>query len=197
MPKIFSEEKKRYLYRQLKENCVALMKEKGYRGFNIRDLAKMTGISPGTFYHFFASKEALILEIMKDCQNRLYQRFLDIYKLSGGVGREDFLKLYYCFFVEEEQNLYRYLSRDDLTALCLRSDHPFPLEAVKRAMLENAKLLVHPRKDINLNAVLNFIQLINLCIENRDILIQEEWTHTVERLLHNMAEEIFEEEGKP
>ena len=78
MPKIFSETRKQYLYKIIKQNCINLIREKGYRQLNIRELAKTTGISTGTFYNFYNSKEDLILSIMEDSQHNLQNRFFKI-----------------------------------------------------------------------------------------------------------------------
>ena len=85
MPKIFSDAKKQFLYKSIKQNCIDLMCKKGYKQLNIRELAKITGISTGTFYNFYDSKEALILSIMEDAQRDLENRFwkkifFDIYQ---------------------------------------------------------------------------------------------------------------------
>lgn len=193
MPKIFSTDKKQLLHELLKENCVNLIKDSGYKSLNIRDLAKTTGISAGTFYNFYHSKEDLILEIMNDCQNRLQNQFLEIYQNKGGVSRIDFIDLYYDFFMTDKNNVLQYLSRDDLTALLLRSDKKITLETAKNIILQNINLLSNPREHINLNAVINFTQLINLCIENKDLLVEEELTSTIKKLLDNLADELFQE----
>lgn len=194
MPKIFSDEKKQKLYVILKQNCIALIKEHGYKGFHIRDLARMTGLSAGTFYHFYPSKEDLIFEILHDCQDRLEMQFMEIHQLKGSVGRKEWIDLYNTFFITDPNNMLRYLSGDDLTSLFLRTDRKISFETVKNLIADNLKYLSSPKENINFNAVINFTQLINLCNENRDILVEEELTGTIQRLLENIADEIFEKE---
>lgn len=193
MPKIFSQDKKQQLYDLLKKNCILLMRERGYKGFNIRDLSRMTGISSGTFYHFYPSKEALIFSIMIDCQNRLQDQFALVYRNQGSVSRIDFINLYYHFFMIDESNILRYLSRDDLTMLFLRSNQNGSQDSIKDRMKANIQYIKKPKDNINFNAVINLIQIINLCIENSDLLIKEEFVNTIYRLLDNMADEIFME----
>ena len=53
MPKIFSDARKQSLYKIIKQNCINLIREKGYKQHNIKELAKTTGISTGTFYNFY------------------------------------------------------------------------------------------------------------------------------------------------
>lgn len=195
MPKIFSTEEKQKLYEMLKQNCLVLIKKRGYKGFNIRDLTRMTGISAGTFYHFYPSKENLIFEVMQDCQDRLKAQFMEIYKSKGCIGRQEFIDLYNTFFVTDKNNILRYLARDDLTSLFLHSGRKMTFETVENLIVHNLGFLSSPKENVNFNAVINFTQLINLCIENRDLLVEEELTGTINRLLENIADELFKKEA--
>ena len=186
MPKIFSETRKQYLYKIIKQNCINLIREKGYRQLNIRELAKTTGISTGTFYNFYNSKEDLILSIMEDSQHNLQNRFFKILECNGKITKSEFIDLYSFFFLKDESNIFRYLSRDDLTTILLRADRSQSFENIRTSM----------KKNINFNAVINFIQLVNLCLQNSDLLVKEEIESTVKKLLENITEQIFEEEYK-
>ena len=95
----------------------------------------------------------------------------------------------------DEKNIFRYLSRDDLTAILLRAEKKQSFDAIKISMEKNIKYIDKPKKNINFHAVINFIQLIHLCIENSDLLVKEEIENTVKKLLENLADEIFEEEA--
>jgi len=44
----------------------ALLREKGYSGLNIREVAERTGMGPATIYKYFGSKEGLALRVIKD-----------------------------------------------------------------------------------------------------------------------------------
>lgn len=195
MPKIFSDAKKQFLYKSIKQNCINLMRKKGYKQLNIRELAKITGISTGTFYNFYDSKEALILSIMEDAQRDLENRFWKLLECNRKITKVEFIDLYSFFFLRDEKNIFRCLSRDDLTAILLRAEKKQSFDAIKISMEKNIKYIDKPKKNINFHAVINFIQLIHLCIENSDLLVKEEIENTVKKLLENLADEIFEEEA--
>ena len=92
MPKIFSDARKRSLYKIIKQNCINLIREKGYKQLNIRELAKTTGISTGTFYNFYNSKEDLILSIMEESQHNLENRFFKILECNGKITKSEFVE---------------------------------------------------------------------------------------------------------
>ena len=195
MPKIFSDAKKQFLYKSIKQNCIDLMCKKGYKQLNIRELAKITGISTGTFYNFYDSKEALILSIMEDAQRDLENRFWKLLECNRKITKAEFIDLDSFFFLRDKKNIFRYLSRDDLTAILLRAEKKQSFDAIKISMEKNIKYIDKPKKNINFHAVINFTQLIHLCIENSDLLVKEEIENTVKKLLENLADEIFEEES--
>ena len=105
-----------------------------------------------------------------------------------------FIDLYSFFFLRDEKNIFRYLSRDDLTAILLRTERNQSFETIRTSMKKNIKYIDKPKKNINFNAVINFIQLVNLCLQNSDLLVKEEIESTVKKLLENITEQIFEEE---
>lgn len=98
--------------------------------------------------------------------------------------------------MKDESNIFRYLSRDDLTTILLRADRSQPFENIRTSMEKNIMYIDKPKKNINFNAIINFIQLVNLCLQNSDLLVKEEIESTVKKLLENNTEQIFEEECK-
>ena len=63
MPKIVDHE----LYRkELLQKCFDLFAQKGYGSLTIRQIAKEIGVSTGTLYHYFASKEDLFIQLIEE-----------------------------------------------------------------------------------------------------------------------------------
>lgn len=61
MPKIVDHE----CYRQeLLSQCFALFAKRGYHALTMREIAKGLGVSTGTLYHYFDSKEELFIQLM-------------------------------------------------------------------------------------------------------------------------------------
>lgn len=63
MPKIVD----RNLYRkELLSKCFDLFAQKGYGSLTMRQIAKEIGVSTGTLYHYFASKEELFTQLIEE-----------------------------------------------------------------------------------------------------------------------------------
>ncbi|PKM84242.1 MAG: TetR/AcrR family transcriptional regulator [Firmicutes bacterium HGW-Firmicutes-11] len=67
------EDKKLRLYRCGKE----LFSEKGFKDTNVADITKLAGVSVGTYYNYYASKEKLFMEIYLEENAKLKQSMID------------------------------------------------------------------------------------------------------------------------
>lgn len=53
-----------------------LVREKGYQNVTVRDICRRAGVSSGSFYHHYGSKEALVLEAYLHIDRQLTQEML-------------------------------------------------------------------------------------------------------------------------
>lgn len=73
MPKIVNRDK----YRQeLLMKSFDLFAQKGYSSITMRQLAQDIGVSTGTLYHYFPSKEALFLQLVEELEKQSILHFL-------------------------------------------------------------------------------------------------------------------------
>ncbi|MDF0528364.1 TetR/AcrR family transcriptional regulator [Tsukamurella sp. 8F] len=60
-----------------------LFATKGYAQTTVRDIAEAAGMLSGSLYHHFASKEAMLVEVLRDFMEGLLRRFTDIVDAGG------------------------------------------------------------------------------------------------------------------
>lgn len=48
--------------------------ESGYEGTHIRDIVRLSGLSPGTFYNYFGDKQTVFVELVADLVREIRQR---------------------------------------------------------------------------------------------------------------------------
>lgn len=87
MSRAFTEYENELIRKRLLEQGYKLFSIYGLKKTSIEEIAKATGISKGTFYKFFDSKEALFLGVIEQAENRIRQRILDVIDLPGPSGR--------------------------------------------------------------------------------------------------------------
>jgi AcrR family transcriptional regulator len=196
MPKIYSEEKRQELAEQLLEAGLDSIRRSGIKKLSIEELTKKVGIAQGTFYNFFPSKEMLIFFLAERYQTRVEDRMQAVIREKGFLERHDLKELYTCMMLEDNDNILRYLSRDDLQVLVTRLPKAcLSKVADTRSIVErNLTFVPHKKDTVDVDAVINWIQLMQLAIQNKDLLIEDGLRKIMLTLIENMLEEIFERE---
>lgn len=59
------------------DHTLALVKENGFHGTPMSQIAKQSDVAVGTIYHYFPSKEVLIVELYHYCKNKVHQFIFD------------------------------------------------------------------------------------------------------------------------
>jgi AcrR family transcriptional regulator len=77
MPRAFSEEEREIIRQQLREQGEKLFEVYGLRKTTVDDITQAVGISKGSFYLFYASKEELLLEILEQIESNLRDSILE------------------------------------------------------------------------------------------------------------------------
>ena len=67
MPKIVDRERYR---KELLQKCFDLFAQRGYGSLTMRQIAKNLGVSTGTLYHYFPSKQAIFVQLIEDITER-------------------------------------------------------------------------------------------------------------------------------
>ena len=170
-----------------------LIKYNGIKRMSIEELTKRVGIAQGTFYNFFNSKEMLVYELANAYHERLDQKTEEIIKSKGFLDREDLRELYYNMILKDEDNVYRFLKNDDIQALITRlpKDCLLKISDIKGELEKNLRYVNGKKEKCDLNAVINWIQVMNLTVENKDILEESGIEKIINKMIENMLDEIF------
>ena len=86
-----------------------IVTDSGHETLNMRDLARRAGVSATAIYHYFASKEALLLQIKLAAAEKLNLRIRAIDPQLDPHESLHQLGVQYIEFAEEHPNLYRLL----------------------------------------------------------------------------------------
>ena len=193
VPKIYSNEKRQEIANQLMIVGLELIKQHGLKKMSIHELTKRAGIAQGTFYNFFNSKEMLVYALADSYQQSIKDKLEEIIQTKGYLERNDLRELYNCMFLKDEHNVYRFLTREDLQNLSTRlpSDCLYKMTDIKTTMETNLRHVREKKEPYDLDAVINWLQLMNLTIQNKDILVETGIEKIILQLIENMLDELF------
>ncbi|WP_052344224.1 TetR/AcrR family transcriptional regulator [Bacillus ndiopicus] len=83
MPKIVSEQEKENIKNAMYIKGIELIRKKGMKRVTVDDIAAAVQIAKGSFYTYYHSKEEFLYHIMKQNEQALFDRILEIGSSSG------------------------------------------------------------------------------------------------------------------
>lgn len=97
MPKIVDHDQYR---KELLRKCFNLFAERGYAAITMRQIAQALGVSTGTLYHYFPSKEALFEQMVEDLNEVGFQKFA--IEVEKATTLEDRLDIAFDYLIQNE-----------------------------------------------------------------------------------------------
>lgn len=91
MPKHFQAEEKEKIYHRLIEEGKKSWERYGIKRTSVEDVCKAVGISKGSFYSFFDSKELYFMEILETSEKQIKESLMDVVLNQGGSAKERFI----------------------------------------------------------------------------------------------------------
>ena len=91
MPKHFEGKEKEIIYEGLLEEGRKSWGRYGIKRTNIEELCRAVGISKGSFYSFFDSKELLFMEILERSEQQIKSILMEVTLSHDGSGKEGFI----------------------------------------------------------------------------------------------------------
>jgi AcrR family transcriptional regulator len=161
MPKAFTEQEKELIRKRLLEQGHKQFSAYGLRKTNIEEVARAAGISKGAFYLFYASKEALFMDVVEQVEQRLRQELFAMVDLPGPSPRARlFALLRHALYRVKAVPLLQFLTGNDYDLLFRRvppetfqehvaHDRAFINELITRCRNAGIPLRVRPEEMIS------------------------------------------------
>ena len=129
-----SKEKASTTREQIIAAAYRVLAEQGYDAATIKAIAREAGVAPGLLHYYFASKDDLLIEVLKDISSRYMLRMQQLFRELpvDQLGKAGIAGALHRTFEEPEVYRLRY----ELFALGLRNP---VLQPVVRSLLENRR----------------------------------------------------------
>ena len=86
--------------RRLMEKAVELIGQRGYSGVSVNQICAECGVSKGTYYVYYNSKEDIVYYLASEFNEALYQRLNKELDYSGAVSARELYRRYVAVYVE-------------------------------------------------------------------------------------------------
>lgn len=176
MPKIFNEENKKAIQKELIECGFALLKQGGLHAVNIDVLTKNCFIAKGTFYNLFENKSDYLYHMMLFERARS-KEMLHLYLNENGQLSTNNLKNYLFWLFDENPNIFSYLTKEEQTRLISTWPDKYltNMNNDKETMHMLHALLECPRKNPSWELACNYMKLIAVSLTIKDIFISSHY----------------------
>ena len=188
MPKIFSEEDRDSIRKNLLENGRAMLEKKSYKDISVAEIAEESGIAKGTFYNFFGSKEEFFYEVMLLIRDNNRNELL---KAAEGPSREKLYKVLYKRYTTTK-TVYDYFTPEEMKIIFRRL--PEKMREADENSVELAKKLISActdSKNIKAEVVVNLMNIAASASANREFLNEKHYRETVSVLANAIADYIY------
>jgi AcrR family transcriptional regulator len=172
---------------RLMEAGMEVMARRGYHATRIDDVAKLAGVSHGTFYLYFANKDDLMLTLAERCATELGELTAQLGAISEGPsGRKevrrwltDFLALYRAYGVVIRSWVENQSSDPQLTRLGIEY-----LGVVSGTLIDRLAT-VHPEDaGLRVAALISLIERFTYLVVTRDLGDEAEVLDTAATIIH-------------
>lgn len=138
MPRAFSPEERETIRRQLREKGGELFEAYGLKKTTVADITQAVGISKGSFYLFYKSKEELLLEILEQIESEGRGRILEYVVQPQENARQSVCAILKSFLLTwDAYPLLRKLDKSDFDYLARR----LPAERVQAHIDRDEKFI--------------------------------------------------------
>ena len=170
----FTEKERVEIRQRLIDSGYELSTEIGLKKMTVAMIAKNTGVSVGTFYNFYASKEEFVIAMIRETEKGFEEKMKSNFSKDGTITLKKFLDVFRDNFKPENNVLLR-MKLDDWVWLKSHINDSAYLN--KTNDLEKYEFMFTRikglRRDIEPGVVVNFIKSIYTLYQNRDTLFEE------------------------
>jgi AcrR family transcriptional regulator len=197
MPKHFQTKEKLKIHHCLIEEGKKSWKRYGIKHSNVEEICNAVGISKGSFYSFFDSKELLFMEIFETSEQQVKKILMEVALNHKGSSKERFMSALSKVFEEVRENPwlsslmgnkgeYEYLIRK-LPGERVEKHNDGDDEDTQKFM----SLLVSDIKDVDIKTVSAAIKGIFFILMHEEEIGKENIESVFNMLLEGLAERLF------
>lgn len=174
MPANFTEKQREAIREKLIAVGYDLIREMGLKKMKISIIAERAGIATGTFYHFFASKEAYVEALIGEQDKKMQMQLLPLLQNGKKLTLEQAIQWFRDSF-RIENNILMELTLDDWVWLKSHrtKDGLFSAAHDEQVAKQYLAYVDGIRPDLDIRIIINFFKTIYSMAQNRETFIAE------------------------
>lgn len=198
MATAFTDEEKGIIRKKLHKVAKECLQRYGIRKTTVDQMAEMAGISKGSFYNFYSSKEMLFFTVLEEYQidtmNRLTKQLA---QTTSQIGTEQFARLLYDFYQDFRHSFVYTVFKNHEIELLIRK---LPKEVIANhrliddRMAEKVVSRINIKETISVEIISALFRTIAMSILHIEEIGEKQFDTILKLLIQGIVEQIAKEE---
>lgn len=182
----FTDEDKEKLRIEMIQLGFKMLKTGGIRSVNIDEITKKCFVAKGSFYNLFESKTEFLYQIMIYKRQESKDKITEYLNKDGKLSRKGLMS-YFHWLADENPNIFSYLDGQHTRWLISKwpPEYLENEENDEQTARRIISLLLNPRKNPDWKLFCNYLKLLALTLNSRELLI----TEATDTLIDNLIED--------
>jgi AcrR family transcriptional regulator len=197
MATAFSDQERELIKAALNEAAKDCLRQYGVRKTTVDELIHRTGISKGSFYNFYDSKEALIFHVLEEYQMSLINELLVELEESEQLGVDTFTELVYGLYQKVSDSFIMTITKNREFDVLMRK---IPQERVDEHHLldnlftEQVMSFFKLKDTIKVDLVSTSLRNLFMSMVHKEEVGEENYAPALKLLIRGLALQIIEED---
>lgn len=197
MATAFSDNEKNLIRKRLDEVSQECLLKYGVRKTTVDQIVQMAGISKGSFYNFYPSKEILFFRVLEEYQKNIIEELTDKIRTENNIGIDKFTELIY--------GLYQNVRRSFIMNIIQNQEFEYLMRKLPKELIINHHSLddlftkkifsyLKIKDDINIEVVTASLRAIFMSMIYIEEIGEKDFDEALKLLIKGLAQQIIEEE---
>ena len=198
MATAFTDEEKGIIRKKLHKVAKECLQRYGIRKTTVDQMAEMAGISKGSFYNFYSSKEMLFFTVLEEYQIDTMNRLTKQLTQTSQIGTEQFARLLYDFYQDFRYSFVYTVFKNHEIELLIRK---LPKEVITNhrliddRMAEKVVSRINIKETISVEIVSALFRTIAMSILHIEEIGEKQFDTILKLLIQGVVEQIIKEDN--
>mgnify|MGYP000703874851 CR=1 FL=1 len=198
MATAFTDEEKGIIRKKLHKVAKECLQRYGIRKTTVDQMAEMAGISKGSFYNFYSSKEMLFFTVLEEYQIDTMNRLTKQLTQTSQIGTEQFARLLYDFYQDFRYSFVYTVFKNHEIELLIRK---LPKEVITNhrliddRMAEKVVSRINIKETISVEIVSALFRTIAMSILHIEEIGEKQFDTILKLLIQGIVEQIIKEDN--
>lgn len=197
MATAFSDNEKAIIIKKLNEVAHDCLLKYGVRKTTVDQIVQRTGISKGSFYNFYASKEILFFTVLEEYQKSIIDDLTSKIQEEEYIGIDKFTELIYGLYQNVRQSFIMNIIKNHELEYLMRKlpkdlivNHHSLDDLLAKKIFSHVKI----KDDVNLDVITASLRAIFMTMMHIEEIGEKDFDQVLKLLIKGLAQQIIEED---